>query len=372
MPRLFLLALLPVLLVAPSHADDAIGTPESWVEWHRVRAEKLLAEGLIEETIEELFAQASLMPDGVEPLGRAAVLAVEFDHLQGRTLQPRTQMYAIADRAIREAVARGGTGDAAVTYAVGRLRMADQHWGTAWRTLGQALDRGFDPVRGRYWYFQAIVNRSAALIDSMRPQKAMDDLQQLLREQPNHPGAEMARINLAAAHRVLDERAESERLIHEILRTNPNSAPAHRLLGMLYYDEGRNEDALQELRRTAALSKPTAADPMFTDALLRQADALLRLEKLDDAEDVTRRFLVLRKDDPAGMLRMGQVARARGESREAVRWLRRAARRKSDSLSTLVHLKSALTEAGETADAEEVQARIDAVKRSNAVDLLAD
>jgi hypothetical protein len=145
--RLLLAFAVVACIAAVASADD---TTDAWVRFSRARAESLERRGALDDAAEEWLALAQLMPDAVQPTAHAAALAVDAPSRRNRDLNPGTPPYKLAEYCIREGVSRGGQGDAALAYAIGRLAYADGRWGVAWKSLGQARDWGFDPVRARY------------------------------------------------------------------------------------------------------------------------------------------------------------------------------------------------------------------------------
>jgi len=101
--------------------------------------------------------------------------------------------------------------------------------------------------------------------------RAESDLKTFLRTAPEDCRA----LDLLGVVRVLQQReGEAEEVFHRAVKINPDFAPAHAHLGLLYVQKGRAQDAVPQLREALRL------DPTRRDA----AEALVRILQ-DQARD---------------------------------------------------------------------------------------
>jgi tetratricopeptide (TPR) repeat protein len=354
-----------VVCAAAASADD---TTEAWAQFSRARAESLERHGAMDDAAEEWMALAQLLPDAVQPTARAAALAVDAPSRRNKDLNPGTPPYRLAEYCVRQGVLRGGQGDAALAYAIGRLAYADGRWGVAWKQLGQARDWGFDPVRASYWHYRASVNRSLLLVESGRASEAIDELKALLVSQPGHIDEHRLLVNLATAQWRVGDVPAATKILEDLIAKAPGGADAYLVLGMILADKGEFDLAQKRLREAMLHASASYGDKTYRDALLHLSEVEVKRGKLDEAEQAARQFLTLSKDDPDGLFAMGVVQMARKDLDGAVKSFRRAARQHPDSLVTLVNLKQVLAQLNETAEAEEVGKRIEEINAKRAAD----
>jgi tetratricopeptide (TPR) repeat protein len=341
-------------------------TSSTWVDWTERRAAELEARGEYEDAIEEWTVLAQLQPRAVEPLSRAAVLCVEVPVLRGKELTPGSPMFIAAERFVRAGIVRGGQFDAGLAYAVGRLHLAKSKWGDAWRTLTDATNWGFDPVRARWWQYRAAVNRAAMLIDTGRAQEAMEDLERLRKEQPGHVDERFLLIDLAVANHHMQQPEEAKKILDAVLAADPGAADALYLRGVILADQGLLEDAEKTFSETLLHATATYADRTYRNALVRLADVQVKLGKLDEAEATAKRLLDVAKDDPEALFALGRVRQARNDLDGALKLFRRVARMNPESERTLGSLQQVLHLLGLDDEAAEVGKRIEAMDRKHA------
>ena len=350
--------IVPLGLVAlVAVAAPAGETAESWARWSRERAAFLERWGQYEEAVEEWMVVARLVPEAVEPYSRAAVLAVDAGVLRGKELRVDSEDARVATQCVQRGVLRGGQGDAGLAYAIGRLRFAEGRWGTAWKMLGDAKQWGFDPIRARYWYYRASVNRAGELVDVGRSEEAVAALTALLREYPGHPDERFAKILLAGGHRGMQEPGIARKILEEMLRAEPAAADVHYVLAMLLADQGQLDEAQKHLLDAMAEATATYADQTYRNALLKLCDLQLKQGRIADAEASAATLQTLAKDDAETLFRLARVKQAREDLAAAIPLYRRVVRLLPDSLETLANLQQALYQVGEADEADEVGRR---------------
>jgi tetratricopeptide (TPR) repeat protein len=359
-----LAVVLLLALGAPALAETTGETTSDWAKWIREHAERLERDSLVDDATEEWIALASLVPDDPMPLARVAVLQVDAPVRIGQALEPQTERFKVAARACGDAVDhRWGQGDPALAYAIGRLRYAEGEWDASFKLLKQAKEWGFDPVRSRFWYYRAAVNRAAGLTEIGEADKAVNELSALLKEQPGHPDERSLLVNLASAHRLNQEPAPAIAILEKEIKANPGDAEAHYVYALILIDQGRLAEAENRLRETL-LRAQQSSPKTYRDALLRLCEVEISRNRLPEAEQAAQQYLELAKDDAYGLYAMGRVRQAKGELESALKLYRRAASRLPKALDLLSNLKQVLFQLGESAEADAIGKRIREIQES--------
>ena len=169
--------------------------------------------------------------------------------------------------------------------------------------------------------------------------QAETDLQSVLRVVPSDPRA----LDLLGVIRALQHReAEAERLFRRALEKNPNFAPTHAHLGLLYVQNGHAEKAVSQLREAVRLdpARRDASDALvhilqeqagataesgdlpkaralLTDAAKYAPDSAdvqlalgtieLQMSLWEDAVKTFQRTLTLRANDPLALYSLGRA-----------------------------------------------------------------
>lgn len=337
---------------------------DRWVEWHVRRATQLDAEGRQAEASEEWVAVARLRPTDLRSISRAAVALVEYAAGPSRTPQRTDAEYQAIERLIVEAMRLRGAHDPGIAYTIGRLRFADGDYEKAEDMLGQAVRRGFDPVRARLWHGRAVISDATRLVgDAGNVDLAVRRLLGTIQSDPSHPDILAARINLALAYRARGEQVLGAQILEEVLRGAPWNARAHLALAETYADLQRREDSAAQYK----LARETATareDGLYTGtkvliaALRSEAQVLLRYDDLDACARVVQQFLQLQPEAPFGIYIQGMILLRRGDAAGAVVPLRRARRLDRDNRAIGEALIQALTLVGEDAEAESVRREV--------------
>ena len=106
--------------------------------------------------------------------------------------------------------------------------------------------------------------------------------------------------------------AEAERLYREVLAADPQAFVPRHLLGVVYAQQGRGEEALREIAAALVLR------PGDADALLNQANILKTLGRADDAVAGFARALAARPGWPQALNNRGTVLQSLGRFDEAL------------------------------------------------------
>lgn len=126
-----------------------------------------------------------------------------------------------------------------------------------------------ETLRLRPAYSPASLNLGALLYGAKRYREAIDVYREALSRDPH---SEALQNNLAEAYRAAGDRDSARREFEELLRQNPNYAPAHYGLAVLYDDDrGDRRRAAEHYRRYLALA-PEATDADQVRRWLRQAE----------------------------------------------------------------------------------------------------
>ena len=72
-------------------------------------------------------------------------------------------------------------------------------------------------------------------------------------------GADVAEVGLANLHLMQQQSKEAEKLLRQAIKTNPQNAYAHALLGELLHTLGKKEEALESLGKAKALDQGATA-----------------------------------------------------------------------------------------------------------------
>jgi TolB-like protein/DNA-binding winged helix-turn-helix (wHTH) protein/tetratricopeptide (TPR) repeat protein len=107
-------------------------------------------------------------------------------------------------------------------------------------------------------------------------------------------------------------------LLQKVTAANPNDASSHRFLGNVYDRKADPNSAMSHFSAAASL------DPLDFISHVFRCQELVDLGELDAATDACTRARELESNNLWGPLATSWIARARGDTAEAVRWLERA------------------------------------------------
>lgn len=351
---------------APAFAQEDLPegaeSTEAWYLFSEEFATQLQSVGRVREAVEEILACGTLHTDEVDKLADGAVLLVEFGAQQPGGLRPGSEYQRIADDMIRAAVSRGGIGDGRLAYAIGRISFAAVDWGAAYRMFRNARKSGWEPARVEPWYYRAVVNRAPLLLDAMRIDTAVEQLEEVIAAQPDHPETMAAEINLAAAYRRRDERVTAEKILRKLVEKFPARPQPWNTLGQILFDQGRLEEALEAFQNS--ISRAVALGLAYDEALVSTAHVLYKLGRAEESERVTQSYLRLHQDAPGGLYLMAMLHRDKGETLEAVKVLRRAHRIAPDDTGILTLLQQVHYERDEIDDAADVGLAIEKIEEA--------
>lgn len=355
-------------------ADAAFADADQarWIEWHRRRAVRLEAEGRRPEAVEDWRALVSLEPADSAVAVRAAVAMVNVICDPPAEPKRTDPTYMAAEQLIREAVRRGAVHDPSLAFAIGRLRFADGNYKDAQDMLGFARRRGYDPARARLWHGRAVVSDTLRLLDKGDSDEAIRRLERLLKDDPDHPDAPAAKINLATSYSRRGEHVLAERILTDLIAASPWNARAHLVLGQTYMALSRFDEAAASFR-TAMDRAQEREDGIYTgraihsDALLAAATMELRRGELETCQSQAEQFLQIQRDSPDGIYLLGMVALRRGGKDnllEAARLLRKANRLAPKTKVVLANLVQTLSELGEAEESQTFQKELDAIQQA--------
>jgi predicted O-linked N-acetylglucosamine transferase (SPINDLY family) len=154
-----------------------------------------------------------------------------------------------------------------------------------------------------------------------------------------------ALFDAALEHHEAGRRREAEALYRKVLALQPRDAEALHLLGVLAYDDGRLDTALDLIGKAIAINATVASFHCNLGNTLRG------LGRLDPAVASFRRALALRPDFPEAQNGLGNALAAQRQWEAAIACYRRALALQPNYAEALSNLGAALTELGHAAEA---------------------
>lgn len=303
-----------------------------------------------------LFEAVELISSGriaeAEALCRAAVIRnsddVNMTALLGATLLKARKLLE-AEKYLRHTIALAP--NFAKPYSdLGHLLLQTRRAEEAASTLQQAVER--DPADGEAWF-----NLGKALALMGKGQAADAAFEKSFELNP-----ERKALALAAEHQQQGRSEQAERMLRELLRSQPENVDALRLLGVMSLSAGRLQEAERLLRRAthlapdfaeaqldlgrvfkeqhklqdaiAALERAIALEPgnFMTHFLL--ASVLSPAARTDDAIAAYRKALELRPRHPGAWLGLGHALKTAGQQEEAIKAYRECLRLRAGSGET--------------------------------------
>jgi tetratricopeptide (TPR) repeat protein len=163
------------------------------------------------------------------------------------------------------------------------------------------------------------------------------------------PGADPANLaqTFAAAlqHHRQHQMAQAEQLYRQILALDPNHVDALHMLGVLAYQAGRAEAAVDLIGRAIALN---GANPSFHNNI---GEALRYLGRFDEATAHFSKATELDPDAAEGHMNLGNAFRQQGELERAIICYRRALELRADYAEAHMNLGVALMGQGKSNEA---------------------
>ncbi len=163
-------------------------------------------------------------------------------------------------------------------------------------------------------------------------------------------------LALARDHHRAGRMAEAEELYRKIINAWPEAAKPRHLLGILYGQNARADDAVEQI---AAATRLAPNNPIYFNDL---GHALLAAHRLVEAADAYRHAIELRPDFGDAHFNLGNLLRLQGKPREAVAVYQRAIDANPGALHVYINLGVTLQE---IADYEEA---IKVLRRAIAID----
>ncbi len=199
------------------------------------------------------------------------------------------------------------------------------------------------------------LQQAAKEISTGELQQAEKNLDAVLRSSPGDYRA----VDLLGVIRVLQHNeASAQEMFIQVIQANPNFAPGHAHLGLLYLRMNRTQDAVPELREALRLN-PTRADA--ADALVHilrdQAQAASQQGNLDSAMTFLIEARRYAPDNPDVLYQFGLVALKRSLLEDAIQAFQKALTVRRDDPFTLFYLGYAWMDEGKFEDARQQFAR---------------
>ncbi len=182
----------------------------------------------------------------------------------------------------------------------------------------------------------------------------------LMPESPTLSDAARAKLEEAMAHHRAGRLSQAETCYRHILAEDPLHADALHLLGVVAYQQGQYDRALDWI--TKAIQRDSTKPLYFYN----QGLAYQRLNQLSEAERACRRALALKSDYVEALGSLGNVLREKGELEEARATYQRVLTMKPDHADGYNNLGVVLKELGEREDAGAAYQRAIALNPDNA------
>lgn len=174
-----------------------------------------------------------------------------------------------------------------------------------------------------------------------------DGVATLARQVERHTDDIELRFTLADVYAQLDRLNEAETELTEILGLDPENTEALRLLGAVYFRQGRRDSADECFDRIEEI------DPAQDQHRLDLARLLLQAGQYDAALEQAQTYLTARPEDHDASLLVGETLLAAGRVHEAAELLRQLQRQLPDDARVISLLARAQSEQGDTTAALE-------------------
>jgi tetratricopeptide (TPR) repeat protein/2-polyprenyl-3-methyl-5-hydroxy-6-metoxy-1,4-benzoquinol methylase len=152
-------------------------------------------------------------------------------------------------------------------------------------------------------------------------------------------------IDVAVQHQSVGELTNAKSIYENILQTEPDHPVALHLLGVVALQSGKNDIAVDLIRKALAIK------PDYADAHSNLGGALLQMREMDDAVSSYRESLALRPDHAEANYDLGFALQERGDLDDAIASYRRALDIRPDYVEAFYNLGLALQKKGMPDDA---------------------
>jgi predicted O-linked N-acetylglucosamine transferase (SPINDLY family) len=152
-------------------------------------------------------------------------------------------------------------------------------------------------------------------------------------------------LNLARQRIQSGDFAGAEAACRQVLQSQPTSADATYLLGIITLQQNRLPEAVDWLTRAAAII------PNLPDVHANLGHALRGLGRFDEGAAALERAIALKPNYPLALSNLGTVRRAQGRAADAIACYRRAASLQPDFLPAQLNLGNIFLEIGRPGDA---------------------
>ena len=152
-------------------------------------------------------------------------------------------------------------------------------------------------------------------------------------------------LTLAQRHHALGELSEAKGIYRKILRDAPNHPIALHLMGVIAYQNGENDVALDFIKKALIIK------PDYAEAHNNLGVIFKELKEIDEAITCYKRALTINNDYAEAHYNLGVVLKEIGKLDEAIISYKRALEHKPDYAEALYNLGNALNECGELEEA---------------------
>lgn len=182
-----------------------------------------------------------------------------------------------------------------------------------------------------------------ALIDKGRAKPAATILRAVTRSQPKNAEAHM---QLGAALAAMVENDKYDEAIQEeqlAIKLDPSSSGAHRILGMIYANQGKHDEAISNLTQACKLNPNSFA------ARRDLGTALMAAGKIDDALFALKKAVELKPDNIGAHIKLARVYTEKKQYKEAMDEVSKAIKIDSSKAESHLLLANMKLESGDAA-----------------------
>ncbi|MGC2331909.1 MAG: tetratricopeptide repeat protein [Candidatus Acidiferrales bacterium] len=191
-------------------------------------------------------------------------------------------------------------------------------------------------------YVQALGDMGAGDVQQQNIEKAVAEFQAILKVDPTDT---YSALWLARLYRFENRHSEAEQVLRGLIQREPDNGPALEQLSQLLIDEGRSQEAIDLLTRTAGDS----ASPDIYDLL---GDAYTQAKDYPKAEDAYRKAIALDPDDPGHRHGLAQALLSENKYAEALEQFKKLAELEPGTAENYLRMAQLDRRLGQYDDAE--------------------
>jgi tetratricopeptide (TPR) repeat protein len=191
-------------------------------------------------------------------------------------------------------------------------------------------------------YVQALGDMGAGDVQQQNIERAVAEFQAILKVDPTDT---YSALWLARLYRFENRHSEAEQVLRGLIQREPDNGPALEQLSQLLIDEGRSQEAIDLLTRTAGDSD----SPDMYDLL---GDAYTQAKDYPKAEDAYRKAIELDPDDPGHRHGLAQALLSENKYAEALEQFKKLAELEPGTAENYLRMAQLDRRLGQYEDAE--------------------